>query len=205
MSGDRPADRDGQSGMFPGECVECGVELDSFEEAVIYDFELHCRDCGEPRIKISNIPKSTGRKTYVKIETIFSDSEDGVCRVCSEPVQGRFKKYCSGYCKSIAENIYKFFDWSFISSRVKRRDDRTCQRCGRPLEDLGEDEFLEVDHIVPVSEGGHPFDSTNLQTLCTSCHNEKGLSKVDYREKEDVRVSTEEFEQTVLPGRYGDE
>lgn len=32
---------------------------------------------------------------------------------------------------------------------------------------------LEVDHITPVAEGGHPFDPGNLQTLCTACHQEK--------------------------------
>lgn len=32
---------------------------------------------------------------------------------------------------------------------------------------------LEVDHITPVSEGGHPFDPANLQTLCSDCHQNK--------------------------------
>lgn len=32
---------------------------------------------------------------------------------------------------------------------------------------------LEVDHITPVSEGGHPFDPANLQTLCRDCHKRK--------------------------------
>lgn len=32
---------------------------------------------------------------------------------------------------------------------------------------------LEVDHITPISEGGHPFDPVNLRTLCVDCHAEK--------------------------------
>lgn len=32
---------------------------------------------------------------------------------------------------------------------------------------------LEVDHITPVTDGGHPFDPGNLQTLCSECHQEK--------------------------------
>lgn len=32
---------------------------------------------------------------------------------------------------------------------------------------------LEVDHITPVAEGGHPFDPANLQTLCEDCHGDK--------------------------------
>lgn len=32
---------------------------------------------------------------------------------------------------------------------------------------------FHVDHITPISEGGHPFDETNLQTLCEECHEAK--------------------------------
>lgn len=32
---------------------------------------------------------------------------------------------------------------------------------------------LEVDHITPVADGGHPFDPANLQTLCEDCHGNK--------------------------------
>lgn len=32
---------------------------------------------------------------------------------------------------------------------------------------------LEVDHVTPISEGGHPFDPANLVTLCEDCHLEK--------------------------------
>jgi len=42
-------------------------------------------------------------------------------------------------------------------------------------ETYGCDEYpkFEVDHIEPISEGGHPLDETNLQTLCRPCHAEK--------------------------------
>ena len=33
--------------------------------------------------------------------------------------------------------------------------------------------MFHVDHIKPVSAGGHPFDESNLQTLCRRCHEEK--------------------------------
>ena len=31
----------------------------------------------------------------------------------------------------------------------------------------------DVDHIVPLSKGGAPFDLGNLQPLCRECHNNK--------------------------------
>lgn len=33
--------------------------------------------------------------------------------------------------------------------------------------------MFHVDHITPLDEGGHPFEETNLQTLCKHCHQEK--------------------------------
>lgn len=32
---------------------------------------------------------------------------------------------------------------------------------------------FHVDHITPISDGGHPFDESNLQTLCAECHEAK--------------------------------
>ena len=40
-----------------------------------------------------------------------------------------------------------------------------CEECGKPATD--------VDHIVPRSRGGAPFDPANLQSLCASCHSAK--------------------------------
>jgi 5-methylcytosine-specific restriction endonuclease McrA len=35
------------------------------------------------------------------------------------------------------------------------------------------DGMFQVDHITPLDKGGHPFDESNLQTLCKRCHQEK--------------------------------
>jgi 5-methylcytosine-specific restriction endonuclease McrA len=44
------------------------------------------------------------------------------------------------------------------------------RRYGDPYEQA---RTLEVDHIRPVADGGHPFDPANLQTLCSKCHETK--------------------------------
>lgn len=53
-------------------------------------------------------------------------------------------------------------------ARLKRdqldREPR-CRRCGET-----ERELLEADHIIEISDGGHPTDPENLQTLCHDCH-----------------------------------
>lgn len=65
------------------------------------------------------------------------------------------------------------FDWDAYHQRheewrERREEIRDCYGY------LSEHETaLEVDHIVPIAEGGHPFDPANLQTLCEDCHRDK--------------------------------
>ena len=78
-------------------------------------------------------------------------------------------------------------DWAYRSDKIRRkrmsnklrfevlvRDNFRCQLCGRDKDDA----VLEVDHIVPVSEGGAEKEE-NLRTLCHECN--KGKSEY-YRE-----------------------
>jgi len=52
---------------------------------------------------------------------------------------------------------------------VFKRDDFCCQYCGRRSPDV----VLEVDHIVPICDGGAD-DPINLQTSCWDCNRGKG-------------------------------
>lgn len=57
---------------------------------------------------------------------------------------------------------------------VFRRDDFTCRYCGRKTPAV----ILEVDHVIPVSEGGdNDFD--NLVTSCWECNRGKGRIMLD--------------------------
>lgn len=47
------------------------------------------------------------------------------------------------------------------------RDRHTCRACGCAVWSPGN---AEVDHVVPITEGGAPFDPDNCQTLCRGCH-----------------------------------
>lgn len=37
----------------------------------------------------------------------------------------------------------------------------------------GHYDFWEMDHVIPIAEGGHPFDLRNLRTLCLNCHKQE--------------------------------
>lgn len=54
---------------------------------------------------------------------------------------------------------------------VFKRDSFTCQYCGK----IAPDVILEVDHIVPVAEGG-TNDIINLITACFECNRGKGAT-----------------------------
>jgi hypothetical protein len=67
--------------------------------------------------------------------------------------------------------------------KVLDRDRYTCQLCGHQVGDVyddGEKVRLEVDHIVPLKQGGKTLEE-NLWTLCSRCNAGK-KSLLDYPE-----------------------
>jgi hypothetical protein len=57
--------------------------------------------------------------------------------------------------------------------RVVRRDNYTCQECGKHLKD----DEVEFDHIIPVSKGGSS-EEHNIRLTCYNCNRDK-LARVD--------------------------
>ena len=52
---------------------------------------------------------------------------------------------------------------------IYQRDNYGCQICRRRFET----DYLEIDHIYPISKGGKTVYE-NLQTLCRACNKNKG-------------------------------
>lgn len=85
----------------------------------------------------------------------------GHCSWCDAEVVKPRRSWCSDAC------VAEFWDRdsNTIRSRVLTRDK------GKPCSICGATRFCpEVDHTVPIIEGGHPFDLANLRTICTDCH-----------------------------------
>lgn len=55
---------------------------------------------------------------------------------------------------------------------LAKRDNWTCQYCGRKKHELRENEFLTRDHVFPVSRGGEDIWE-NVVTACITCNNRK--------------------------------
>ena len=64
-------------------------------------------------------------------------------------------------------------DYNSTFMRIGRRDGFHCGACSATKD-------LQIDHVVPVVNGGEGEDN-NLQLLCGSCNRAKGTNTVDYR------------------------
>jgi hypothetical protein len=53
--------------------------------------------------------------------------------------------------------------------RVVRRDNHTCQNCGKHLKD----DEVEFDHVIPISRGGSS-EEHNIRLTCHDCNSDKG-------------------------------
>lgn len=62
--------------------------------------------------------------------------------------------------------------WAWTqASRAQRARVPYCEQCGA-VDDL------TADHLIPLADGGHPFDRRNLRTLCRPCNGSKGRGGV---------------------------
>ena len=64
-----------------------------------------------------------------------------------------------------AKRFYNSTAWQRARRRQLRRHP-ICESCF-------DRRATQVDHATPLSQGGHPLDSSNLQSLCASCHSRK--------------------------------
>ena len=53
--------------------------------------------------------------------------------------------------------------WRAVRRAIIERDGHRCVKCHKAGR-------LEVDHIIPVVQGGAWWDTEGLQSLCRSCH-----------------------------------
>jgi 5-methylcytosine-specific restriction endonuclease McrA len=62
--------------------------------------------------------------------------------------------------------------WKKAKARAIRDSGGYCQLCGNALTDAPRSTpwATEVDHILPLSQGGDPFDPGNLRAVHRACH-----------------------------------
>ncbi|MFP8877484.1 MAG: HNH endonuclease signature motif containing protein [Myxococcota bacterium] len=145
-----------------------------------------------------------GLAAHRRPEIPFSDAPQGICRWCGEeilhasgPRKGKPNLRRRWHPACVDE--YNQSDPRAARRVIRKRDRGFCADCGldtyalrrrlrgrgshRKLRELGfhaRRSLWELDHIVPLVEGGghHP---TNLQTLCVPCHRRKSVREAAER------------------------
>lgn len=73
--------------------------------------------------------------------------------------------------KNVENESFKPNPWDHLRFEVYKRDGFKCQYCGWH-KDMGKDNILNVDHIIPRAEGGRD-ELSNLLTSCRKCNQGK--------------------------------
>ena len=109
------------------------------------------------------------------LQTALANLHAGRCW-CGKPSRTRTWWACS---PAHTEIWWRQFErWNQLRRRIIERDDFTCRMCrmrNEPHRRTGAPNYdwLEVDHITAVSNGGDFWDTSNLRTLCRPCHRKK--------------------------------
>lgn len=152
-------------------CEYCGSEFRRYSSAVS-NRNFCDKDCHDKWQRENRGGESDANFKGGKIEV--------ECAVCGSAVRdypSRINRsdqnYCSRECSVIGnrndeyrvliDDVRDSYKWEIVREEVLERDRKRCQECGADTE-------LHVHHITPLSEGGEPFDKSNLVTLCKTCH-----------------------------------
>ncbi len=91
---------------------------------------------------------------------------------------GKLQHY--GYCST---KCYK--NWwlrndntAFHRHKFMQQASKVCEMCGVEPVDTPWKADLEMDHIIAIVLGGHPWHYDNLQMICTKCHKLKTASDI---------------------------
>jgi len=131
-----------------------------------------------------------------------------LCRQCLNPLPKGRAHTCSHQC-SVNWRIRT--SPSFARMMVWNRDHAICANCkqdavaghfhrnGSPVKNRarGTGDFWQVDHIVPVIEGGGECGLDGLRTLCTECHKKETAALARRRSKDGQRPPPKEVQEVL--------
>ena len=175
-------------------CRECAFEYDRIR-AEYLEFEREMLDTTRA---IKSLISELRKVRRIKVAQEKALKRVSTCQVCGAPItwhMGSPPKYCSRACsrKSEAFKMHRRKAKAQRRAREKKlprqsidplmvfeRDGWLCRLCGTPTprEKRGtcDPDAPELDHIKPLSKGGHHAWS-NVQCLCRQCNQRKGDSE----------------------------
>ncbi len=88
---------------------------------------------------------------------------NGYCTWCNIEVLKPKRNWCGKECVE----KYNLTQPKHLKKIIKKRDKAFCKLCNKKCSKKSE---FDLDHIIPISMQGHPFDLNNLRILCIECH-----------------------------------
>ena len=108
--------------------------------------------------------------------------------------------------------FYNSYEWKKIRLEVLSEGDNRCALCGRTKFDLRDDNTkvcLTVDHIISRSiDPSKELDKSNLQILCSDCHEAKMVDDDrDFRMKEETVIdyNADDYQELLIMEVFGNE
>lgn len=80
-----------------------------------------------------------------------------------------------------------------------------CGICGKPIDKnikYPDPMSATVDHIIPISKGGHPSDINNLQLAHFCCNRQKSNNHVTVKHKDNVVIGNRNLPHTINWSQY---
>lgn len=93
------------------------------------------------------------------------------------------RRYCPGHTAQVDKRVKGNQSWRWVYNTARWRrlrirvltEEPFCKECAAQDVVCAS---AEVDHIVPLSQGGDPYDRKNLQGLCKACHARKSIKEI---------------------------
>lgn len=153
-----------------------------------------------------SIDESKERSVYNR-PTKLDEQGNRLCQGCRGPIPIRYNK--NGEKSKIqrtwcTEDCWRTY--AFPRTFVWNRDKGICQMCLRQCEDRGDTvDGWDLDHIIPVIEGGGALGPENWRTLCRlTCHKrataELAARRADQR-KAEKKVNKKKWGSRKIPSR----
>lgn len=91
------------------------------------------------------------------------------------------------------------------NKKIIFKTQNTCGICGKPVDfsiKTPEPMSPVIDHIIPVSKGGHPSDIENLQLAHWTCNRQKSDKLFVIKKEEPVVLGNRNLPQTINWAEY---
>lgn len=150
--------------IYAIKCYNC-----SFVASTSWEWRLHYRVVhNNYKKRHFNLPIRPIRRILFTAQEMINRNKK-LCH-CGKPPTPPRRKYCSEKCTN------DWYDKTLFSSQHRdnfiHKHNGACENCGNKK--IGG--YLEMDHIIALVFGGHPWDKRNLQGLCYDCHKIKSAS-----------------------------